>query len=194
MKQNNKQNQPIKQSLEDDDFAVQDVEQYKFGSGQEFNHQVLVMKSLLKCIEAGSQEMRPGWYNDKTDNQGNTITTYIEDTRKKFVETVKSAKMIMICDFDEEAETNIKELEETLSNKYNELLTQQTKNWNILPKNSQENYTKKGMGVIPGIFNPALPFYQRYCEMELEVYRKICEELSLLSKRLGFYQMEDFEA
>ena len=85
------------------DFEVSDVENYRSDKMQVFNHQILVMEVLRKLNDAGSHELRPGYVNTKTDREGNTARTYIEDTRLRFIECIKTATMVMGCDYDNEA-------------------------------------------------------------------------------------------
>jgi len=173
------------------DFEVSDVENYRGDKLQVFNHQILVMESLRKINEAGSHELRPGWFNEKMDRQGNTVRSYVEDTRSKFIECIKTAMMNMECDYDKEAEEYINDCIEKLTDEKTKLLNSQWDWFNKLPPNSK---AEAQGSVIQGVFNKDLGWYSKYMELEIECYRAIATELHSLTKRLDFYQSEAFEA
>jgi hypothetical protein len=177
-----------------DDFVIQDIENYSGQKNKQFNHQELIMISLRKAIEAGSCEMRPGYTNVKTDRKGNEIVAYVEDTRKRFIETVKICKSIIACDFDEEAEDLFNQTQEYLQNKLDEFLYLQINWWNSLSPLQKKDEIKQGHFVSPKYLNKNLPYYDLYIEEQVDVYREVLEEITKLTKRLGFYEMADFTA
>ena len=77
--------------MEEDNIVIQDTDNYQSGKDQRFSHQELVMSVLRKCLESGTREMMSGWFNEKVDKSGNIVRTYIDDTRKKFIESVKTS-------------------------------------------------------------------------------------------------------
>ena len=172
------------------DFEIYDVENYKSDKFQVFNHQILVMEVLRKANEAGSHELRAGWFNEKLDHSGNVIRTYIEDTRKRFVETVKTAIAVMVCDFDAEAKENIGDYIKDLGTLKGTLLKGQWDWYVSLPPKMKMQYSGKVSQIF---FNMDLGWYLKFIEDEVDVYRDILEELHSLTKRLDFYQIEDFE-
>ena len=100
------------------DLEIGDVESYSGGGkDQAFSHQVLVMLAMKKCVEYGTMEQTPGVYLTEVDNKGRTKVTYKQDTRRAFIESVRTLKMIMICDFDPDATTDIKKLIESVDDK-----------------------------------------------------------------------------
>ena len=171
-------------------LQIGDSENYRSDKMQMFSHQMLVMETLRKCHEAGSHELRAGWFNKKMDNQGNTTLSYVEDTRKKFVESVKIAKAVMSCDFDNEAEKIISGYLETLEEEKKKLLKNQWEWYCGLPPRPRASYLGK---VMRDFFSSGLGWYFSYLELQVECYRAILEELHRLSSRKGFYQSETFE-
>ena len=177
-----------------DSFEIQEPENYH-SQIQKFSHQALVMECLRRAGESGSHELRSGWFNVKTNPAtGESIKVYIEDTRAKFIESIKSCKMMMVCDFDEEAEVNVNMFIEELNTEKKQLLTNQTKWFGALARLPRENALSTYGEVVQGAFNSNLPWYQKFKEMEVECYRAIFEELNRLTKRLNFYEAENFEA
>ncbi|HUS50903.1 MAG TPA: hypothetical protein VMZ91_12115, partial [Candidatus Paceibacterota bacterium] len=71
--------------------------QYTVQEEEQFSHQVLVMSAMRKCLEAGSREMVEGYFNTRADRSGNIIKTYVDDTRKAYIESVKSFRDILSC-------------------------------------------------------------------------------------------------
>lgn len=189
---------------DNDDFEVLDVEDYKNGKNQEFSHQSLVMMAMRKAIEYGCQELIPGYYNTEEDNRGKVKIVYKQDTRKAFIESVRTLRMIMVCDFDDDAKKKLikskkesEDPEENLMDKIqarkNFWLEEQKKWWDNFSEGQKNILVKQGMQVMEGYFNMNLQFFQQYFLEELEIYREIFEELNLLTKRLKFYESERAE-
>ena len=43
-------------------------------------------------------------------------------------------------------------------------------------------------------FNPKFPYYNTFIDEQVKIYRRIFAQLTLLTKRLNFYETEDYEA
>ncbi len=177
-----------------EEFEIQEVEDYTSSKDEQFSHQVLVMKSMKKCIDAGSVEMMSGWVNNSMDKQGNMKITYIQDTRKIFIETVKTAENMMACDFDEEAETNIKKIEEDLIETKESLCELEGNRWKNMHPMLKNNLIQDGIIHEEGRLNQELPLYQEFLEEKIDCYRNILTELTKLTQRLGYYEGEIYEA
>ena len=180
--------------MDDDQIEILDVENYKGGGQLQFSHQILVMRVMNKCIEAGTKEMRSGYYNEKADRFGNKIMTYVPDTRKEFIENVKTAEMIMVCDLDDDAIKNISEIKKELKKEFEKLCGMERMEWESLGIKIKRDRWSKGIFQQRGTLNMKLPYYQEYLEFEVDCYRRILAELTQLTKRLDFYQEEDWEA
>ena len=174
------------------DAEVIDTENYTGTSDSQFSHEALIMRVLNKCMEAGCREMRSGWFNQKVDKNGNTILQYIDDTRKQFIESVKSAETMMICDFDEPAKTKISEQKNKIKEKYSKLCDEEMNYWNNLPRIMLNKLVDKGISYRKEKLNRNLDFFQDYIEFEVEIHREILKELILLTERKGFYKIEDY--
>lgn len=176
--------------FDNDDVEVIDVENYTPGKVQQFSHQSLIMSSMNKCVEAGCNEMREGYWNNKLDKNGNTLRYYVEDTRKIFVESVDTVEMIMICDFDDEANKSINKLKSDLDKYYQELCDEEKKDWTDSNETIKQTRWKQGIFFRKGYLNTKLPFYQDYIEEQVKVARLIFKELTKLTKRLNWYEEE----
>jgi len=170
-----------------------DVEDYHPSKEQQFSHQQLVARVMNKCLELGCKEMRAGYFNEKTDRNGDTMKVYIEDTRKAFVEAVETAEMVMVCDFDDSIKNNIKEIREKLEVLYKKLCEEEKKEWTGLKMSVKQQRWAKGITYRQECLNIHLPFYQEYIEAEVKAYREIYKELTLLTERKGFYEEEWIE-
>lgn len=148
-----------------------------------FNHQTLVMTRLNCALEAGSHELRSGWFNESTDKLGNVKRVYIEDTRMKFIESVKSCQNVMECDYDEEARKIIEEYEEELLELKENLLEDQWKWYTSLRPNNRQ-----GIRLNKDTFHFDMVWYAKYLEYRIEWARAVLTELNKLTKRLRFYQ------
>lgn len=177
-----------------EDIEIGDVESYSQNNDSGFSHQGLVMTSLRRSLENGSKEMRAGWIQNKVDKNGNVIRTYIDDTRKSFIESVESCLDIMECDLDEEAKKEINSLISSLQELKDKLNKQEDDEWNLYPRIMKLKLTQQGKGNINGYFNKDKIYYQTYLEESIRTYRKILRCLSKLTKRLDFYKSEVIEA
>ena len=178
-------------SNKNDDFEIGDVEGFSHKDNA-FSHSVLVMSAMRKVLENGSKEMRPGWFNEKSDPKGNVTRTYVEDTRKAFVEAVKTCEMAMACDLDETAEKKLKEYKKELTDFKLKLTELNNDSWESLPDYKKLEYTQHGSRHIKGFLtNPLLK--EEFIKFEIDQYREIFSELTRLTKRLDFYQAETFE-
>ena len=177
-----------------DDFEIQDVEEYRHEKDLEFSHQSLVMQSMRKVLELASKELREGFWNRKQDRAGNTVSTYSEDTRSAFIESVKTCLMIMACDIDETAKGKIEGIQKDLEDKRKELLNQEETDWNNFSQGMKQAFFNKDLGFNKGYFNANKPYYKSYMEFMIQAHRNIFAELSRLTSRLDFFKSSDVEA
>ena len=175
------------------DFEIGDVENFSAGKDEFFSHSMLVMMAMKKGVEAGIREMKAGWFNVKTGKQGEVVKTYIEDTRKAFIESVKTCCMVMACDMDEDAETYIEECLDDIETKRVELASIEEEAWKVQPESLKGLMKAQGIYNIAGhISHPELK--EQLIWIEIEMYRSIFAELSRLTKRLDYYKAQMFEA
>lgn len=176
----------------ENNLEIYDPESYRGGEQQhQFSHQGLVMTCMRNSIEAGSHEMRVGWFNMKYDKFGNISKNYVEDTRLRFIESVKTLIDVMYSDFDDDSNIIINQLLQSITDKKNKLLDDQYK-WyiNLTPR---EKATNVEGTIIKDAFNTNEIWYQYFMEFQVDIYRKILRELGKLSKRLNYYQEESLE-
>lgn len=176
----------------DEDFEIGSVENFGGQKDKEFSHSSLVMSAMRKCLDAGAKEMRDGWFNEKVDKNGFRTRTYVEDTRKSFIESVRSLKMIMACDLDKKAIEKIKKYLRRIKEKEKEYIKEGNEAWERLSVFEKSQYLKSGQRHFSKIIShPMLKKY--FIEYELEQWRNIFAELSRLTKRLDFFKAEVFE-
>jgi len=180
------------------DFEIGDIENFSSNKDEQFSHSTLVMTAMKKALDAGIREMHPGWFNTKTDRNGNIIKTYVDDTRKGFVEAVKTCCMIMAGDLDndtndDEANDYIDDCLKDIENKRIELAKIEEDSWDKQPAGLKSVMNQKGIYNIPGhVTHPELK--EQLVWFEIEMYRSIFAELSRLTKRLDYYKAQMFEA
>lgn len=179
---------------DNDNIEILDVENYSSGYDKAFSHQALVMRSMTKVIELGTKELHPGWIETKKDSIGNVSNIYREDTRKSFIEAVKTCVMVMFCDYDDAATKNISKLEKEIKEKKAELLKEEWENWQKIPEDLKKILFAKGKHTRKGYFNKDYGYYEDFIEAQVEIHREIFKELTLLTKRLEFYAEQIFEA
>lgn len=177
--------------LSPDDIV--DVGGASWGEKKAYSHEQLVMVAMGRIAETGAHEMREGWMNVKTDQRGNTVRTYIEDTRKRHIESIKSAMEILERDYDDTATIKIEYYKSEINKKRKELLKEQNEWWNSLTLKHKQNYLHSPQGGIENsnAFNVNYGWYQLFIEYELELYRKIASELHKLIKRNNDFGEEE---
>lgn len=175
----------------DDELEIKDVESY-YGSkaGETFSHSQLVMISMKKCIEAGTKEMKEGYMNEKADRYGNVIRTYVPDTRKEFIETVETLKMIMADDLDHEANLSIGKLNEKLKKTYDDFCGMEEQEWNGAHQTIQHSWKTKGIFFRKGMLHQGFPYYIEYLMERVKTSRDIFAELKKLTQRKDYYAEE----
>ena len=183
----------------EDDLEIIDPEGYRGGGKDEvFSHSQLIMMSLKKCIEAGSMEMKEGYYNKKMDKYGNILQIYIPDTRLTFIETVESVIMMMADDIEDDkekkAENNIKKILKDLSEKEAAYKKLEEGEWKTANHDLKKSWYNEGKRYIPDVLTQFFPYYNYYIMDKVVAYRKIVAELTKLTKRCDYYREEFIEA
>ena len=176
---------------QDGDYEIEDVENYSGQKNLVFSHQDLVMKAMRRVIELCGHELAEGM-NETSFNPIKKTTTivYKEDTKKAFLNAVKVCKLVMACDFDKEAEDGVEEILDLIEEERQRLLDAQNTWYNSL---NLKRRTEMKLDISPKFLHKELKFYQEFMEYEIEGYFELFEELNKLSKRLHFYEAEDFE-
>jgi len=170
--------------------TIENVEDFRGEGDMKFSHQALVMKAMNKVIELGCKELKEGFMDyNAVDKKGNTKPIYSEDTRRTFIESIKTCEMVMVCDYDEDAITNINKIHNKIIEKRIELLQQQRNFYE-----SRNFDFKKKYPTDINYFNMEFPYYNFFLEAQIDFYREIFAELSLLTKRIGFYEEGTYEA
>lgn len=90
-------------------------------SGSDYSHKaeykqaILAMEAMKSCREARSKEMKPGFWNNKIDKNGNAIKIWNEDQRKVFINSVIAFEDLMSSELI--ADENFKEKKEEIDTK-----------------------------------------------------------------------------
>lgn len=180
--------------MSENDIQIADIESYQGDSGSEFSHQQLVMRALMRASETGCREMKAGWFNEKTDRFGNKSMVYVDDTRKIFIESIKTAEMNMACDLDEVAKDNIEKIKKALRLVFLDLCAGEKIDWENANIKIKQARWKQNISYKENGLHPELQYSQDYVDQQVDCYREIYKELILLTHRLDFYKAEDFEA
>lgn len=163
--------------MEHKDSEIVDSENFRGSSIEILSRQQLVMIAIKRCMEAGSKEMVAGYYNEKTDKFGNITKTYMEDTRKVFIESVESLKGLMIPDIETDFKKELKDLKEGLDGKFKEAYSREINSWSNLNNIQKRRRTNNGLFFEIGCLNPHLKYHQEYMQDYVIIYRKIFEIL-----------------
>jgi hypothetical protein len=166
-----------------------------FGEGEKvYSHQQLVMMAQKKIIESRCKELREGWWDSKFDKFGNEAKTYHTDTRKEFLGAVKALMIILECDYDTDAKTNINKLKEQLKTRKDFWMNEEFTWWNTLNPQQKQLMVQQGKQVNKGMFNSKLNFDNFFYDEETDIYVEIATELNNLIKRMDFFGEVEYEA
>jgi hemerythrin len=179
-------------NMDNDDYEIGNIETFGSGNDSKFSHQFLVMKCLCRCIDCGSVEMIEGRMETKKDKMGNVETKYTPDTRRQFIEAVNTAKNFLVPEFDEQAKKEIKKYMEDIKYNKNYWLKKEMEYWNTIGYQGQQAMIKNGQQVIKGMHNQRLIFKDNSLYDELDIWRDVLESLNKLTKRLKYYEGQNF--
>jgi hypothetical protein len=177
----------------DEDNSIIEPDESFVERDMQFSHQSLVMIAMKKCLELGSKELREGWVDEKIDKNGNVTKQYHEDTRKAFIEAVKSLLMMTEFDYDEEALKNIPQLLKQIEERKKFWMNEEWKWWSSLSNAQKQNQSNFGKAVIQNCFNKKLDFDNYFAQEELDLYRRICTEINNVVGRKDWYYSEGYE-
>jgi len=178
---------------EDNDFIeIETPENFVYGNKDfSFNHQQLVFTAYTKTLNALSQEMVEGFWEKKRDKFGNEYWTYNKDTRREAIETIKTLKNVMVADIqksDENIRVNLGKLKEKEKSTKENFLKMQQDWWKSLDYMNQKEFIKKNAGFHPLILSDKSPYYHKYLNSLIEIYREIFEHLELIINDLKYYK------
>lgn len=176
------------------EIEVLDSENYYGGGKQIFSHPLLVMGVLRRANELGSRELHAGWMDERVDRQGNKIMIYREDTRKAFIEAVKTVECNMDCDYDPHIKKHLNYLKQKLYNYKKECLKREEEEWQKLPQKIKAQRINEGYINRVDAFEIDSYWHQKFIESEVYYHREILKALNRLAKRLDWYTEEEWEA
>ena len=174
----------------EDDYDIVDVENFKGQSDQKYSFQLLIMKAMSKCIEAGAKEMRSGYWNVKSDKFGNLNKVYVPDSRMEFIESVNTLRMLIENLYDEKAKTEIKKVEEDLDSEFKKLCTDEKIYWEKSKANTRRFWWSQGIFYNDKSLNKNLPFYKEFIEFKIDCYRKIFSSIQQLINTAHLFEEE----
>lgn len=128
-----------------------------------------------KCLGALSEELQEGFWEQKTNGKGETISVYHIDQRLKIKECVLTLVSFLKYDLEKRPEL-LKEIEEVIDRieEYKEECLQKQINWfDNLHVEVQRNWVKSRF--IRDILNEYSPFYHQFLKDSVEGYRRIFE-------------------
>lgn len=174
-----------------DDIEFLDTENYGGFDKQVFSHQALVMRALGNILSCLNHELRAGWFNEKQDKEGNIIKTYVEDTRKKFIESVDGALIVMSRDLTPERNQSIVNLFSAREEIYKKLTNEQW-DWfcNLSPREKSFWIGRIGKDFL----NKGTSHYEEFMNEEIKIYKEIATELNNSTKDNDDYREEIYEA
>ena len=161
---------------------------FGYNKDQGFSHQILVMMSYRKVIEALSMEMREG-YNEKfTDDKGKVHIIYHSDTREVAFQSILTLKNTMIGDLEASPFLEkINDLIKQVGRAKKFWLKEQWRWWEGLSPQQKIKFEREGKYVAQGLFNKQLDFDNFYIDDKIEIFREVFEQLELCLKTNRYF-------
>lgn len=178
---------------ETDEIQLGNPENIGGSRDQDYSRSMLLMKATSKILEAGSREMKKGFYIEKRDKFGNIIKLLTDDTRRAYCEAVRTLRDLQTCDFDSGYLEKIEKIEGEIESKFRKLLLEELNEFTKLSKFDQQSWRKQKLGVTLGSLNIEKRFYERYVIFELKKHRELFQVLTEHSKEKDFYKKESIE-
>lgn len=178
----------------EDDFEIKEPSEYTGAKDEVYSHSQLVMSALKSCKDKRAKEMGDGYTTTKFDKFGSAFPVVIPDSRKEFIESVKSLMMIQERDYDKDATTEIEKIEIELQDKYKQLSEQEKKDWEQMPHIIKQEKMKKGFYYREGLLSADMPYIRMYVRYQVDAYTQIVSSIQKLIKRLFDYRDEIYEA
>jgi len=171
-----------------------------FSSGKvEFSKPLLVMLALKDCREKRAVEMKAGYFNEMFDKLGKKVRTWIPDSRKTFISSVISLRILLSPERDKkfnEAYKKNKGKEKKVFGKYaykEKIMVEERKIEEtgklIMPQIDDSvlllNPETKKHTLIRGGWNR---YIDSYFSSLIPIYDRLLEELNNLVERTGYFK------
>jgi len=174
----------------------------EYSSKSEFCKAAIADFSVRKIIDLRSKEMKEGYFNEQVTSKGEVVRTYVEDTRKTFINGVEALKSLLTPEIrsNKELITFVKKIEEEdqkLFEKYS------IKQWReekgklkpfgekYIPEVDDsimvKNYPNPGPRFIPvkGYWNSRV---STYWWNRLKLYDSLFSELNVLTAKINYFK------
>jgi len=79
-----------------------DAEEQTYDANSLMTFKQIILNHLNRIIIFGSKEMRGGYFDERINNQGMVIRTYVEDTREVYCNSVTALADCLLAHFDKE--------------------------------------------------------------------------------------------
>ncbi len=87
---------PNEEQVFDDKEDDKEEEEFaEYSPKSEFSKPAIVQSAVQKCLDSRSVELKEGFFNYKTDNSGNTVKTWIPDSRKVYCSAVTALAFLL---------------------------------------------------------------------------------------------------
>lgn len=178
-----------------EDAGIGTTNKYSFGNKDRDFRYERVQELYVKCAQVLSEEMVEGFWEQKSDKDGNVSSTYHPDNRLKVKEAVLTFVSIMRGDikdtnYEKEIDRILMEMEEY----YNTILKNQISWWESMSYDEQKIYKQENPSFIPNLLNANSPYYHKYLNDCVEGYRLIFEQLELCLKDGAYFKRQKLRA
>lgn len=179
--------------VEEEELLLGDTEKYGSAQDLKYSRTHLLMHITLKILDAGSREMKKGFYQEKKDKFGNIIRTLTDDTRRSYCEAVRTLMDLSSPDFDNDTTEEVERIEKEIEDRKKELLDAELKEWNSFSLADKKGLISNQLGSVKGSFNSEKRFVEQFTLFCLDKYREMFQVLTNLAKEKDYYVAESFE-
>lgn len=143
-----------------------------------FNHQAHINQSYLNIIASLSEEMCEGFWQEKTDEKGNSTLIHFPDNRKKAIECIRTLKNLVTPDIEgtdymKKVNVLVTEGDELLD----KMIQKQKSWWCGLNQGEKKDDKAYHPYVMMETLYPQGVFFQEYMLNLVDIYREIFVEI-----------------
>lgn len=175
-----KKGEVSEKDLSENDDIIEESSDYS--AKTEFNKAAVVLRAFEDVRQKRGKELTRGGWNSKTDKNGNTIYSYLADSRKEFISSMIALDIVLEPDIDEK----YKEARE----KMNKLLDETYKQCLSYEKNLVEDFNGNTKWVITnkGYIKESSQQGEQWIDNQVEIYTELFREASKLIARKDYFK------
>ena len=112
------------------------------------------------------------------------------DTRLQFFECIKTLKGLLVRDMDKDARAEVKEIVDSIDELKQSYIDMEQEAWDEIHPNIRKNNSawQNRWTHIKGTLNTDMPWYEKWLQESLPIYRELLERLEIALNWLQYFK------